>query len=122
MCIHVFVFKCVSIYVFMSVCLMFECMCVYMCLCVSVCHFVNLLFRLVSRNVLDEFLRNVMNILKPLTVVIRLLLFDYYTTTKSWRGYIFIAVCLCVCVCVRVCLSVNKIQAELMHQFGRGFR
>ena len=26
-----------------------------------------------------------------------------YTSTKSWRGYIFIAVCLCVCVCVCVC-------------------
>ena len=28
--------------------------------------------------------------------------------------------CLCVCVCVRV--SVNKISAEQMHRFGRGFR
>ena len=27
----------------------------------------------------------------------------YYTSTKSWRGYIFTSVCLCVCVCV--CMS-----------------
>ena len=26
-----------------------------------------------------------------------------YTSTKSWRGYIFTAVCLCVCVCLSVC-------------------
>ena len=55
-----------------------------------------------------------------------------YTSMKSWRGYIFTAVCLCVCVCVCVwvcvcvCLSgsllVNKIPAKRMHQFGRGFR
>ena len=52
-----------------------------------------------------------------------------YTSTKSWRGYIFTPVCLCVCVCVCVCLSVcvpgflvNKIPAERMHRFGRGFR
>ena len=46
-----------------------------------------------------------------------------YTSTKSWRGYIFTSVCLCVCVCV--CLSgflVNKIPAERMHRFWRGFR
>ena len=29
-----------------------------------------------------------------------------YTSTKSWRGYIFTTVCLCVCVCVCVCVSV----------------
>ena len=50
----------------------------------------------------------------------------YYTSTKSWRGYIFTSVCLCVfvCVCVCVCptLLVNKIPAERMHRFGRGFR
>ena len=23
---------------------------------------------------------------------------DFYTSTKSWRGYIFTSVCLCVCV------------------------
>ena len=57
-----------------------------------------------------------------------------YTSTKSWRGYIFTSVCLCVCVCVCVCVSVclsvcvsgsflvNKIPAERMHRFGRGFR
>ena len=31
----------------------------------------------------------------------------FYTSTKSWRGYIFITVCLCVCVCVCVSLSVS---------------
>ena len=42
----------------------------------------------------------------------------FYTSTKSWRDYIFTAVCLCVCVCVCVCLFVcpallvNKIPAE----------
>ena len=43
-----------------------------------------------------------------------------YTSTKSWRGYIFTAVCLCVCLCVSVCpaLLVNKIPAERMHLFG----
>ena len=32
----------------------------------------------------------------------------FYTSMKSWRCYIFTAVCLCVCVCVclSVCLSV----------------
>ena len=48
---------------------------------------------------------------------------NIYTSTKSWRGYIFTAVCLCVCV--SVCVSnflVNKIPAERMHRFGRGFR
>ena len=29
-----------------------------------------------------------------------------YTSTKSWRGYIFTAVCLCVSLCVCMCLSV----------------
>ena len=48
----------------------------------------------------------------------------FNTSTKSWRGYIFTAVCLCVCVCVSVCLSVcsaflvNKIPAEPMHRFS----
>ena len=49
-----------------------------------------------------------------------------YTSTKSWRGYIFTAVCLRVClsVCLCVCLMllVNKIQAERMNRFGRDFR
>ena len=30
----------------------------------------------------------------------------FYTSTKSWRGYIFTPICLCVCVCVCVCLFV----------------
>ena len=57
----------------------------------------------------------------------------FYTSKKSWRGYIFTSVCLCVCVCVFVCLCVcvsvcpdflwTKFQpAERMHRFGRGFR
>ena len=52
----------------------------------------------------------------------------FYTSTKSWRGYIFTAVCVCVCVCLSVCLSVcpallvNKMSAERMHRFRRGFR
>ena len=49
-----------------------------------------------------------------------------YISTKSWRGYIFTAVCLCVClcVCVSVCpaLLMNKILAERMNRFGCGFR
>ena len=49
----------------------------------------------------------------------------FYTSTKSLRGYIFTAVCLCVCLsvclCVR-CFLVNKILAERMNRFGRGFR
>ena len=38
--------------------------------------------------------------------VLRMLL--VYTSTKSWRGYIFTAVCLCVCVsvCLSVCVCV----------------
>ena len=35
----------------------------------------------------------------------------YYTSTKSWRGYIFTAVCLCVCLCVRLCL-LTKFQTN----------
>ena len=46
---------------------------------------------------------------------------NFYTSTKSWRGYIFTSVCLCVCVSVSGFL-VNKIPAERMHRFGRGFR
>ena len=35
-----------------------------------------------------------------------------------------LSVCLCVCVCLSVCpaLLVNKIPAERMHRFRRGFR
>ena len=51
----------------------------------------------------------------------------FYTSKKSWRGYIFTAVCLCVCVCLSVCVSVclallvNKIPVKRMYRFGRGF-
>ena len=34
-------------------------------------------------------------------------LFDFNTSTKSWRGYIFITVCLCMCLCVSVSLSLS---------------
>ena len=39
-----------------------------------------------------------------------------YASSKSWRGYTFIAVCLCVC------RSVNKIPAERIYWFERDFR
>ena len=38
--------------------------------------------------------------------------FHHYTSTKSWRGYIFTAVCLCVCLCV--CLSVCRLDIPLV--------
>ena len=46
---------------------------------------------------------------------------SFYACTKSWRGYIFTAVCLCMCLSVCPALLVNKIPAERMHRFGRGF-
>ena len=46
----------------------------------------------------------------------------FYTPTKSWRGYIFTAVCLCICECVCPALLVNKIPAERIHRFGRSYR
>ena len=33
---------------------------------------------------------------------VKLFVWRYYTSTKSWRGYIFTSVCLCVCLCVCV--------------------
>ena len=45
-----------------------------------------------------------------------------YTTTKSWRGYIFTAVC--VCVCLSVCVygsACVQIPAERMNQFEHSF-
>ena len=46
-------------------------------------------------------------------------LFSCYTSTKSWSGYIFTAVCLCVCqsVCLYVCpAELNyRIQWEFMN-------
>ena len=33
-----------------------------------------------------------------------------------------VCVCVCVCVCVSGSFLVNKIPAERMHRFGRGFR
>ena len=46
----------------------------------------------------------------------------FYTSTKSWRGYIFTAVCLCVCVCVWVCVFVceqnsSRMDASLWTRF-----
>ena len=37
----------------------------------------------------------------------------FYTSMKSWRGYIFTTVCVCVCST----LLVKKIPAEQMDQF-----
>ena len=39
-------------------------------------------------------------------------LFCFYTSTKSWRGYIFTAVCLCVCVACYSCKqnSINHFR------------
>ena len=39
----------------------------------------------------------------PIEVVSRV---KYYTSTKSWRGYIVTSVCLCGYVCVSVCVCV----------------
>ena len=48
--------------------------------------------------------------------------FRFYTSTKSWRGYVFTSVCLCVClsVCVSGSFLVKKIPAERINRFGRG--
>ena len=44
--------------------------------------------------------------------------FLHLSSTKSWRGYIFTAVCLsvclCVCVCLSLCLSVSKQNSSRM--------
>ena len=34
---------------------------------------------------------------------------SHYTSTKSWKGYIFTSICLCACACplTRVCVSVS---------------
>ena len=58
-----------------------------------------------------------------------------FTPPQNRGGVIFslqfvsVCVCVCVCVCLYVCLSVcvsgflvNKIPAERVHRFGRGFR
>ena len=37
---------------------------------------------------------------------------NFYTSTKSWRGYIFIAVCLCVCLCVRNSCEQNSSRTD----------
>ena len=51
---------------------------------------------------------------------------SFYTSTKSWRGYIFTSVCVCVClsVCMSVCPAflVNIIPPKRMYWFGRSFR
>ena len=35
---------------------------------------------------------------------------SFYTSTKSWRGYIFTAVCLCVCLSVCLCVRLNSCE------------
>ena len=42
--------------------------------------------------------------------VFLVLSFPFYTSTKSWRGYIFTAVCLCMCLCV--CVSTAFLWTE----------
>ena len=55
----------------------------------------------------------------------------FVTPPRNRGGVIFslqsvcVSVCLCVCVCLSVCVSgflVNKIPAERMNRFRRGFR
>ena len=40
---------------------------------------------------------------KPINCICMYFVYTFYTSTKSWRGYIFTSVCLCVCL--SVCLS-----------------
>ena len=47
------------------------------------------------------------------------------TPPRNRGGVIFSLQFVCVCVCLSVCVSgflVNKISAERMNRFGRGFR
>ena len=49
----------------------------------------------------------------------------FYTSTKSWRGYnlyFHSSLSVCVSVCVSGSFLVDKIPAERVHRFGRGFR
>ena len=52
-------------------------------------------------------------IIEKTTTVVVNCLFVSYTSTQSFRGYIFTAVCVCVCLS----LLVNKIPVERMHRF-----
>ena len=36
----------------------------------------------------------------------------YYTSTKSWRGYIFTSVCLCICVSVSEMFSCEQNSSQ----------
>ena len=48
-------------------------------------------------------------------------LVNWYTSTKSWRGYIFIAVCLrvCLCVCLNACeLNSSRTDASIWTRFS----
>ena len=40
------------------------------------------------------------------------MMMTFYTSTKSWRGYIFTTVCLCVCLSVCVCVCVRLFSCE----------
>ena len=42
----------------------------------------------------------------------------FNTSTKSWRGYIFTAVCLCVCVCVCMCVCVRLFLWTIFQPYG----
>ena len=52
------------------------------------------------------------------------LVYSFYTSTESMKGYIFTSVCWCVCVCLSVCLCpfVNKMPIKSIHRFWRGLR
>ena len=48
-------------------------------------------------------------------------LYFYFSLSVCVCVCVYVCVCVCVCVCVSGIL-VNKIPAERMHRFGRGFR
>ena len=57
----------------------------------------------------------------PLLIVTYLTPFlSFCTSTKSWRGYISIAVCLCICITVWlfVCLSVSEQNSSRTDSHG----
>ena len=66
--------------------------------------------------------------LTGLIISIALLQLKLITPPRNRGGVIFSLQFVCVCVCLSVCVSVgpallvNKIPAERMHRFERGFR
>ena len=64
---------------------------------------------------------------KPVSSSIKLMLLHLHKIVEGLYFHCSLSVCVCVCVsvCLSVCVSnflVNKIPAERMHRFGRGFR